>query len=146
GSAYQQAFPTVGAEDLTFYTAGFYGQDEWRVKRNLTLTLAVRLDRNSNIRCPAGCFSELSGQGSFGTIAHSASIPYNQSIQTQLRTVFASVDSITPEPRFGAAYTFGRSMVLRGGIGAFANGNEGLLADRFITNAPAAPIFTTVSG
>src|SRR5207249_3448132 len=99
------------------------------------------LDRNSNLHCPSGCFSELTGQGSFDTVAHSAAIPYNQTIQTRLTNALGSVDAITPEPRLGVAYTPARAMVLRGGFGVFANANEGLLADRFITNAPAVSIF-----
>jgi outer membrane receptor protein involved in Fe transport len=101
-SSYAQAFATIGAEDVTFYGAGFYGQDEWRVRSNLTVTLALRLDRNSNIGCQ-GCFTELAGQGSFDQIAHSAAMPYNQTILTGLSTAFHSVDPITPQPRIGVA-------------------------------------------
>jgi outer membrane receptor protein involved in Fe transport len=145
GSSYTQAFSTIGAEDLTFSSAGFYGQDEWRVRPNLTVTLALRLDRNSQIRCN-GCFTELANQGSFDEIAHSASIPYNQTIRTGLSQVFHSVDPITAEPRLGVAYNVTRSTILRGGIGLFADMNPGLQADRFLTNAPAVSLFTTRSG
>jgi hypothetical protein len=63
-----------------------------------------------------------------------------------LTNALGSVDAITPEPRLGIAYTLARATVLRGGVGVFANANEGLLADRFITNAPAVSIFTTSTG
>ena len=33
------------------YSLGFYVQDEWKVQPNLTVTLALRMDRNSNINC-----------------------------------------------------------------------------------------------
>ena len=41
------------------YSLGFYAQDEWKLRPNLTLTLALRLDRNSNINCDGNCFNEL---------------------------------------------------------------------------------------
>jgi hypothetical protein len=146
GSSYVQAFSAVGAENLTYYSAGFYGQDEWRVRPNLTATLALRMDRNSNVTCAGGCFTELTGQGAFATIAHSASIPYNQVIQTGLKQAFHQVDAIIPEPRLGVAYSIDRSTVLRGGLGIFSDSNPGLLADRFITNSPTVSLFTTSSG
>ncbi|HTA43429.1 MAG TPA: TonB-dependent receptor [Bryobacteraceae bacterium] len=146
GSFYSQAFATVGAEDITFYSAGFYGQDEWRIRPNLMVTLALRFDRNSNLRCPAGCFTELADQGSFDTVAHSATIPYNQTIQTGLKNALGSIDPISPEPRAGFAWSLMKSTVLRGGVGLFADVNPGLLYDRFITNAPAESLFTTTSG
>jgi len=146
GSQYSQAFATVGAEDLTFYRAGFYGQDEWRVRPNLMVTLALRMDRNSNIQCPGGCFTEFTGQGSFAQISHSAAIPYNQTILTRLPEAFGNVDAITPQPRVGIAYSITKSTVLRGGVGLFADALPGLLANRFITNSPTVSIFNTSSG
>jgi type II secretory pathway pseudopilin PulG len=119
GSTYAQAFANIGAENRTSYSAGFYGQDEWRVRPNLMVTLALRLDRNSNPSCN-GCFTELANQGSFDQIAHSASIPYHQTIRTGLSQVFHSVDPITPEPRLGVAYNLTKSTVLRGGMGPLA--------------------------
>ncbi len=32
------------------------------MRPNLTVTLALRMDRNSNIQCSVGCFNELAGQ------------------------------------------------------------------------------------
>ena len=145
GSSYSQAFANIGAENVTFSSVSFYGQDEWRVRPNLIITLALRFDRNGNIGCN-GCFTELADQGSFDQIAHSASIPYNQTIRTGLDRAFHDVDPITPEPRLGVAYTLAKSTVFRGGIGLFADSNPGLQADRFLTNAPAESIFTTSSG
>ena len=93
------------------------GQDEWRVRPNLMVTLSLRLDRNSNYECPGGCFTEFVRQGSFENIAHGATIPYNQSIQTGLTHAFGAVDAISPQPRIGIAYNLTKSTVLRGGLG-----------------------------
>ncbi len=51
GSTFSQNFTQIGAEDLKMYSLGFYAQDEWKLRPNLTLTLAMRVDRNSNINC-----------------------------------------------------------------------------------------------
>ena len=36
GSTYSQNFTQVGAENLSMYSAGFYLQDEWKVRPNLS--------------------------------------------------------------------------------------------------------------
>lgn len=145
GSTYAQAFSSIGAEGLTLYSAGFYAQDEWKVRPNLTLTLALRMDRNSNIKCSAGCFNELMGQP-FAQVDHSAATPYNAVIQTGLKEAFPSVEAIVPAPRVGFAYNVSGSTVIRGGFGIFSDLYQGLIADRLITNSPAVASFTTSSG
>ncbi len=135
----------IGAEGLTLYSAGFYGQDEWKVRPNFTLTLAIRLDRNSNIRCSAGCFNELVAQP-FDQLNHSVTTPYNSSIVTGLKEAFPSVEPIVAEPRVGFAYSPTNSFVIRGGFGIFSDLYQGLIADRLITNSPAVASFTTTSG
>jgi hypothetical protein len=145
GSTYAQAFSNIGAEGLSLYSAGFYGQDEWKVRPNLTLTLALRLDRNSNIKCSAGCFTELPGQP-FGQINHSVTVPYNALIQPGLKEAFPSVEPIVPEPRVGFAWNAKGSTVVRGGFGIFTDLYQAVIADRLVTNAPNVTSFTTTSG
>ncbi|MBV9039077.1 MAG: TonB-dependent receptor, partial [Acidobacteriaceae bacterium] len=144
GSTYQQNFSRIGSESLTLYSAGFYGQDEWKVRPNFTLTLALRLDRNSNIQCATGCFSELTGP--FRQVDHSPSTPYNASIKTGLRQAFYDVEPVVVAPRVGFAWSVTPSTVLRGGFGIFSDLYQGLIADRLITNAPLVTSFTTSSG
>ena len=144
GSTYSQAFPRVGAEGLTLYSAGFYLQDEWKVRPNFTLTLALRFDRNSNITCSGNCFTEFGTP--FASITHSASTPYNASIHTGLSQAFPDVEPVVTTPRVGMAYNITKSTVLRGGVGLFTDLYQGLIADRFITNTPAVASFTTSSG
>lgn len=144
GSLYNQSFVRVGAEPLSMYSAGFYVQDEWRARSNLTLTLALRFDRNSNIHCYPNCFTEFAGP--FGAITHDATIPYSSVIHTGIADAFPSVESIVPEPRVGVAYSITKSTVVRGGFGIFSDLYQGLLADRFITNSPAVATFTADSG
>jgi hypothetical protein len=144
GDTYTQNFANVGAEPLSMYSLGFYVQDEWKARPNLTFTLTMRFDRNSNIHCYSNCFNELSGP--FASIGHSASTPYNQTIQTGIGEAFPGLESIVPEPRIGVAYSISRSTVIRGGFGIFSDLYQALIADRFITNAPAVSSFTTMSG
>jgi outer membrane receptor protein involved in Fe transport len=145
GSTYAQAFTSIGAENLTMYSAGFYGQDEWKVTPSLTLTLAVRMDRNSNITCGAGCFNEFATQP-FGQLAHTATTPYNATIKTGLTQAFPNLEPIVPEPRVGLAWNATKSTVIRTGFGIFSDLYQGLIADRLITNSPAVASFTTSNG
>jgi hypothetical protein len=143
GSTFSQAFPNVGAEPLKMYSMGFYVQDEWKILPNLTATLALRMDRNSNITCGSACYNELGVP--FAAADHSAATPYNASIHA-VNTAFPSVESIVPEPRIGLAYSVTKTTVIRGGFGIFSDLYQGLIADRFITNSPGVATFSTSSG
>jgi hypothetical protein len=144
GSFYAQSFPHVGAENINLYSAGFYGQDEWKASQKLTITLALRFDRNSNIQCPGNCFNEL--QSPFAAVPHNVNTPYNQVIHTGLGEAFPGSQAIVTAPRVGAAYSVTKNTVLRGGFGIFSDLNQALVADRFIQNSPNVAAFTTTSG
>ena len=143
GSTFSQAFPNVGAQPLKMYSLGFYVQDEWKILPNLTATLALRMDRNSNITCGSACFNELGTP--FASATHTATTPYNASIHF-VNTAFPSVESIVPGPRIGIAYSVTKTTVIRGGFGIFSDLYQGLIADRFITNSPGVATFSTSSG
>jgi hypothetical protein len=143
GSTFTQAFPNVGAEPLSMYSVGFYIQDEWKVLPNLTLTAALRMDRNSNITCGSACFNELGTP--FAAATHTAATPYNASIHSYT-TAFPSVQAVVPTPRIGMAYSVTKSTVIRGGFGIFTDLYQALIADRFITNSPGVASFSTQSG
>ncbi len=145
GSTYAQSFSNIGAEPLTLYSAGFYAQDEWKVRPNLTLTLALRMDRNGNIRCASGCFNELATQP-FLQLVHDPTIPYNTAIKTGLTEAFPNVEPVVPAPRVGFAWNARKTTVFRGGFGIFSDLYQGLIADRLITNAPGVASFTESSG
>ena len=144
GSSFSQNFTNIGAEPLKMYSLGFYVQDEWKILPNLTATLALRMDRNSNITCGGGCFNEFGS--TFAAADHSATTPYNATIHVGLPRAFPGVEKIVPAPRFGVAYSVTKSTVIRGGFGIFSDLYQGLIADRFITNSPAVAGFSTSSG
>ncbi|HEY3835728.1 MAG TPA: TonB-dependent receptor, partial [Bryobacteraceae bacterium] len=144
GDSYSQAFPQVGAEPLSMYSMGFYGQDEWKIRPNLTWTVAWRFDRNSNIHCASNCFNELLSP--FNVLLHDPNIPYNQAIHSGLGNAFPSIEPIVSEPRTGFAWSPTQSTVIRGGVGIFSDLYQALIADRFITNSPGVATFSTQSG
>jgi hypothetical protein len=143
-STYSQNFPRVGAEPLTMYSLGFYLQDEWKVRSNLSLTLALRMDRNSNINCASGCFNEMLEP--FAQVTHDVTTPYDQTIHTGLKDAFPGLQGFVPVPRVGVAYSPLKATTVRGGFGVFTDLYQGLLADRFITNSPGVASFTTYNG
>jgi Carboxypeptidase regulatory-like domain len=114
-----QSFPTQRAELFLNYTLAGYGQDEWHVKSNLTLTLALRLEHQSNPVCAHDCFAELSG--SFESISHDPAQPYNQALSNR-RQAFFHTDPVAWEPRFSFAWQplgVSHNTLVRGGLGLF---------------------------
>ena len=141
-----QNFPAVVWNRLAFYTLGAYAQDEWYARSNLTLTLALRGDHQSNPVCASGCFARLTGP--FDSINHDVGRPYNQAILANQKQAFTSTDAIVWSPRFSFAWQpFGvaHHTVLRGGIGIFYDPVPGVLGTTFAYNPPQVNSYT-VSG
>jgi hypothetical protein len=82
----RQSFPTQLAQRFASYTLAGYGQDEWHVKSNLTLTLALRVEHQSNPVRAHDCFAELTGP--FESISHDPAQPYNQAISKRKQAFF----------------------------------------------------------
>jgi outer membrane receptor protein involved in Fe transport len=142
GSSFRQKFATGNDFQINNYSVGFYGQDEWRVKSNLKLTMSLRIDRNSNETCTANCFSRFNGDFLNG-ISHSASTPYNQSILSGQSSLFPSLERVVWEPRGGFAWTpGGRNTVVRGGIGIFSDLYPAQLSTNVLANPPTVTNWT----
>jgi hypothetical protein len=142
GDTLLQNFPTRLSEPIAIYGLGFYGQDEWRVTPHLRVTLALRLDHNSNPVCQTNCFSRLAQP--FNSIDHDTSIPYNQIILSGQHQAYPSTDAIVWQPRLGFAWSpFPKDKtVIRGGIGIFGDSFPATIADDFLANAPNINVFT----
>ena len=141
---YQQSFAQKLRQPVALYQLGLYAQDEWAVRPNLRLNLALRADHNSNPVCQTNCFARLNT--SFFNLNHDPTQPYNQAIRTGLHQALDQYSSITWQPRLGFAWTpFGtaRNTVLRGGIGLFADAFPATVADLFMANPPLVNTFTT---
>jgi hypothetical protein len=141
---FTQAYPVRSTQPVAMYNLGFYGEDSWKVRSNLNLTLTVRADRNSNPVCRTNCFSRLTGN--FLTIDHSLSTPYNASILAgQSLALPGSYHPWTVEPRFGFNWSPDSNNVISGGFGLFTAPFPGVIVDSLMNNLPNDPSFT-VSG
>jgi outer membrane receptor protein involved in Fe transport len=138
---FQQNFPTRQSQPIALYGLGFYGQDEWRVTDKLKLTLALRLDHNSNPVCQTNCFAELAVP--FTSLAHDPNIPYNQAIRTGLHQAYPSTDGVVWQPRLGFTFSpfSNNKTVVRGGIGIFGDSFPAVLVDNFSSNPPVLNSF-----
>ncbi len=137
-SFYSAAFTNTGAVKVKYYSLGAYAQDQWKVTSKLNVTLALRVDRNSNPVC-SGCFVRM--QAPFQSVSHDVNLPYNTTIKTGLSSAFPSVDKVVFSPRMGFAYNIRPNTVIRGGFGIFDDLFPAVLVDRFITNAPTVNTF-----
>ncbi|MGA9717212.1 MAG: carboxypeptidase-like regulatory domain-containing protein, partial [Acidobacteriaceae bacterium] len=134
---FRQQFPQRTTNPVSVYGMGGYVQDAWKAAPNLTLTLGLRLEHNSNPVCHTNCFANLSSE--FQTLAASTSgdTPYNQLIDSGLDTAYPSQQTLAIEPRFGFAYSVGSKTTVRGGFGMFADTFPGQVAGSLMNNAPS---------
>lgn len=95
-----------------FYYAAPWVNDEWKVRRNLTLELGLRLDWNSGLSEQHNRFSTFSP-----TTPNPGAGNYPGAM------VFGSIadgnDAYGLAPRFGFAYQLGQNSVIRGGYGEY---------------------------
>ncbi len=137
----RQAFPSESEQPVALWGIGIYGQDEWKVSHNLTLTLALRLEKNSNPVCQNDCGSLLKGGASFNSLLAagllSPTTPYNSIINGHNHQLYNATDAIDLAPRFGFAWSpLGPSTVFRGGFGIFDDAFPAVVGDSFMTNLP----------
>ncbi|MBA3913391.1 MAG: TonB-dependent receptor [Acidobacteriales bacterium] len=137
-----QRFPQSLEQPIALYSFGLYGQDEWRVNSSLKLTMALRVERNSNAVCQTNCFSNLTTPFQQGSSFNPAT-PYNQLIAAGQSQTFPDLEKVVLQPRFGFAYSpkGSTSTVLRGGAGLFSDLYPGSLVDRFNRNTPESNQF-----
>ena len=138
-----QSFPPSSSQRVASYHFGLYGQDESQLRPNLTLTLALRIERQSNPICENRCFARL--RGPFNEITHDPSQPYNQAILVNQKQAFASRDSLLWSPRFSFAWQplgVSHNIVLRGGIGIFYDPGPDGISSSLSSNPPLVNSFT----
>ena len=132
-----QIFPLVTWNRIAFYSLGFYGQEEWHARSNLTLTLALRADHQSNPVCESRCFARFSGP--FDSINHDPKQPYKQAILVNQKQAFLNTDTIVWSPRLSFAWQprgVSHNTVLRGGVGIFYDPVPGAIGQAQAYNPP----------
>ncbi len=135
----RQTFPSRLTQPVALWGMGIYAQDEWRVTKTLSLTLALRAEKNSNPVCQTDCSSLLNAP--FNTLLSegllSPSTPYNSIINGHNHQLYNATDAINWAPRFGFAWSpVGPNTVLRGGFGIFNDAFPAVVGDSFMTNLP----------
>jgi hypothetical protein len=143
GDELQQNFPPTLDEPIAVWGLGAYAQDAWKVKPNLTLNLALRVEHNSNPVCQYNCFSRLDAQ--WNELSHDVNVPYNQILLSNQHQALSGLQSIVWEPRIGFAWQprgVSHNTVIRGGLGIFGDVFPGTVADYFSSNPPELNGFT----
>jgi hypothetical protein len=142
GDSLINAFPTSLNQPIALYSVAGYVQDEWRVKPNLTFTVALRVEHDSNPICQRLCFGRLDTP--FVGAEHDPNVPFNQALLVNQKQDLSGLDNILWQPRISFAWQpFGatRNTVLRGGIGIFNDAFPGVLTDSFASNPPLLNTF-----
>ncbi len=140
GTALQtrQRFPSRSTQPVALWGLGLYAQDEWKIRTNLTLTLALRLEKNSNPVCQTNCSSLMNAP--FNTLLDAGMLskdtPYNSIINGHNHQIYNGTDSIDVGPRIGFAWSPLAKTVVRGGAGIFYDAFPAVVADQFMTNLP----------
>ena len=124
---------------------GVYGQDEWKATRNLKLTLALRVERNSNPVCQTNCFSNLTGpfastaSGQAGYVG-SFDVPYSSDLNYNQHQAYPGVDSLVWSPRLGFSWDprGNGKTVISGGFGQFYDNPAAGLVDNLLGNPPSS--------
>jgi hypothetical protein len=141
---YQQSYATRISQPIALYTVGIYAQDEWRIRNNLKVSLALRVDHNSNPVCQTNCFANLAQP--FTTLLSNpaaSTIPYNKLIKTGLHQAYPSTDILVWQPRLGFTWSpfHSSKTVVSGGIGIFTDSFPATVVDSFLNNSPFTNTF-----
>jgi hypothetical protein len=129
---------------VALWGVGFYAQDEWKVKPRLTLTLALRLEHNSNPVCQKNCFANFTGPfSSLATVqagAGAGAVPYSSDIKYNQHQAFQGIDALNPSPRVAFSWSpfASNTTVISGGIGLFYDNPAAGMVDNLLANPPVA--------
>jgi len=145
GVAYQYRRAANIASDvpIAMWGMGLYAQDEWSPARNLKLTLAMRVERNSNPVCQFNCFanfiSTTSSLPSF-TSSSPGTVPYSSDIKAGQNQAYQGVDALVYSPRIGFSWSPGdnhKTVVSGGFMLAYDNPAAGMV-DNLLANPPVS--------
>ena len=115
---------------------GFFINDTWQAKRNLTLSLGLRYERSTPVQTYAGVADMLAED--FLTIIPSP----NLSAYPVKGFEFTEPNNKDFAPRLGATYRLGEKTVVRAGYGIYYNPNQ-MNSFTFLTNNPPLAVVST---
>jgi hypothetical protein len=152
GAFLQQNFSATTNAPVRLYEVAGYIQDDWRIKPNLTISPALRIEHASNPICVTLCFAQLSEP--LAELTANPSQPYNTIIQANRRNALLSYPNVQWEPRISFAWQpfgsgasgFKRDTVVRGGAGIFYDIFPGVVSDSMAQNSPLFNPFTVFAG
>ena len=146
-SQLQQRFPTTLANAFHNYSIAVYAEDGIRVRSNLTITAALRIEHQSDPTCYQNCFAYTVPWDNL-TKDPTGIVPYNQTIFLNQKRLVPNLTNVQWEPRVSFAWQpFGtqKNTVIRGGIGIFYDGFQSSLDDSFSQNPPYSNRFNITS-
>ncbi|MBB6145052.1 hypothetical protein HNQ77_003008 [Silvibacterium bohemicum] len=137
-NSFTQSFPLIPTVHLRVDSLGFYGQDEWKILKNLNLTYGARFEYQGNPWCKEKCYSRANTEFLANGYQAGSTIPYNATLQTGVQQDFKSFEGVIVEPRFAFAWSpIGEGKtVVRGGVGLFANTIPANIAANVYGNPP----------
>jgi hypothetical protein len=147
---YRQASTQASNVPVALWGLGVYGQDEWKATHNLKLTLALRVERNSNPVCQINCFANFKGE--FSTLpsytaalagSDPGNVNYSSDIAFGQHQAYQDVDKVAISPRIGFSWdprSNGKT-VISGGIGLFYDNPAAGVVDNLLTNPPVSVTF-----
>ena len=142
-TTFAQTFPVKQNHPVGIDQWAVYGEDDWKATHALSMSFALRLEHQGNIKCLDNCLTELASP--FPSLTHSSTIPYNQAYSFNQKDVLPGLQELEWEPRFGFAYNpsfMHESMVIRGGYGIFYDGLAASVLEGVAKNPPAKDSFS----
>jgi len=149
---YRKAYIPNYSLPIAFWGLGAYGEDQWKATHNLSLTMALRVERNSNPVCQSNCFSNLKGPFSdsasvqaeiaSGGTGGSLDVPYSQDLNYNQHNGYPGVDSLVWSPRLGFNWDVLGSgkTVVSGGIGLFYDNPAAGMVDNILGFGGQPPV------
>jgi hypothetical protein len=141
-TVFAQSFVTKPNHPIMYGQFGFYGEDDWKARRDFNMTFALRIEHQGNVQCLDNCLT-LPLQP-FPLLTHNASLPYNQALAFNQKSVLPGLQGVEWQPRVGFAYNppiLHETLVVRGGAGIFFDGLPGNIVESIVKNSPVKNTF-----
>ncbi len=148
GLAFRFRRATVSASPvpIALWGMGMYAHDDWRVASNLTITLGLRVEHNSNPVCQFNCFANFKttfNSLTSSTSADPGSVPYSADINFGRHQAYNGIDVLNFAPSVGLSWSPSKDSktILSGGVGLFFDNAAATLANELLSNPPNAVRF-----